>query len=56
MKHYKHSKWLIGTKKALCGFVCTFMDTLTYWNVGDYICTLMDTNYIIGQCEGKLME
>jgi hypothetical protein len=24
------------------------MDIVTYWNVGDYICTSMDTNYRIG--------
>ncbi len=56
MKHYKHYKSLIGTKKALCGLIWTFMDIITYWNVGDYICTFMDTNYRIGQCEGELME
>jgi hypothetical protein len=56
MKHNKHSKWLIGTKKALCQLIWTFMDTITYWNIGDYICTFMDTNYRIGQCKGELME
>jgi hypothetical protein len=48
MKHYKHFKWLIGTNKTLCGLIWTSMDTTTYWNVGDYICTSMDTNYRIG--------
>ncbi len=34
MKCYKHFKWLIGTKKALCGFIWISMDTISYWNVG----------------------
>jgi len=48
MKRYKPFKWLIGTKKALCGFIWISMGTTTYWNVGDYICTSMDTNHRIG--------
>jgi hypothetical protein len=48
MKRCKHSKWLISTRKTLCGLIWTSMDTTIYWNVGDYICTSMDTNYKIG--------
>jgi hypothetical protein len=56
MKCCKHSEWLISTKKTLCGLIWTFVNTRIYWNVGDYICTFMDTNYKIGQCYGELME